>query len=357
MKLDKQLFLAVLIAGIMAGQGFAAEPKTADALAVVSGEAIMQPEFDSAWAGILTQAKQLLTPEQMTPQWEKTQKAMLLNQLVEQRLLAQAAKKKGVEAAKKDVAAALRKVKSQFKTPEAFQKELAKENITEKQFSDRIENQLRIAAFTNGLIKERVKAPTAEQIRKLFDSVKERLAQPDKVDAAGDAQQAEITALARYFKTNLAERVKIQYILFKADEKAAPEQLAANAKKADEVKAKLDAGASFTDMAMQYSEDKATAPKGGEIGYIVRGQMVKDYEDVIFGLPVGAVSGVVNTKPGYQIIRVMEKTAAAEFRYEGAREYLANYLVRVAAKEEVARYVQDLKKSAVISVRPEPVKL
>ena len=295
--------------------------------------------------------KKAVKPELMTPQWERAQKTALLNQLVEQRLLGQAAVKKGIVAAQKDIAATLRKVKSQFKTPEAFQKELARENITEKQFSDRIAGQLRIAAFTNGLIKERVKAPTAEQIHKLFDSVKERLAQPDKVDTAGDMQQAEITALARYFKTNLSERVKIQYILFKTDEKATPEQVAAANKKAEAVKAKLDAGANFADTARQESEDKVTGAKGGEAGYIVRGQMVKDFEDVLFALPVGVVSGVIKTKPGYQIIRVMEKTAAADFTYEGAREYLANHLVRVAAREELARFVQELKKSAVIDLR------
>ena len=350
MRLNRQFLVSSLIIGVLSAPGFAVEPKAAtDALAVVNGEAIGQPEFNTEWEGFLGQAKKALKPEQMTPQWEQAQKTMLLNQLVEQRLLGQAAKKKNIAVAKKDIDAALRKVKSQFKPADGFQKELARENITEKQFSDRIENQLRVAAFTNGLIKERVKPPTADQIHKLFDSVKERMDQPDKA-VADDAQQAEITALARYFKTNTAERVKIQYILFKTDDKATPEQLAAASKKADEVKAKLDAGANFTDMAIQYSEDKATGPKGGEAGYIVRGQMVKDFEDVLFALPVGVASGVIKTKPGYQIIRVMEKTAAADFRYEGAREYLANYLVRVAAREELARFVQDLKKVAVIEM-------
>ena len=347
---NKQIFAAAFIIGVLTVPGFATEPANG-ALAVVNGEEILQPEFDAVWAGFLAQSKKTMKPEQLTPQWERTQKLMFLNQLVEQRLLGQAAKKKGIVAAKKEIEAALSKVKSQFKQPEEFQKELARENITEKQFSERIASQLRIAALTNSVIKERVKAPAADQILTLFNSVKERLAQPDKIDAAGDARQAEITALARYFKTNTAERVKIQYILFKADDKTTPEQRAAAFKKAVEVKAKLDAGANFADTAAQYSEDKETGAKGGEAGYIVRGQMVKDFEDAVFALPVGVVSGVIETKLGYQIIRVMEKTAASDFRYDMAKEYLANHLVRAAARNELTRFVEDLKKSAVIDLR------
>ena len=60
---------------------------------------------------------------------------------------------------------------------------------------------------------------------------------------------------------------------------------------------------------------------------------------------------MIETKLGYQIVRVEEKTAAADFRYEPAREYLANYLVRAAAKEALDGYVQELKKAAVIELR------
>jgi len=357
MRLNKQFLLAAVIMGVLAAPGFTADTKTADVLAVVNGENISKPEFNTEWSGFLAQAQKSMKPELMTPQWEKAQKAALLNQLVEQRLLGAVAKKKGIVAAKKDIEVALRKVKANFNPPEGFQKELAKENLTEKQFSDRIANQLRIAALTNSVVKERVKVPADAQVRKLFDSVKERMAQPAAATEAGDAKQAEIAELARYFRTNTAERVKIQYILFKADDKATSEEQAAAAKKAGEVKAKLDKGANFADTAAQYSDDKITGAKGGEAGFIVRGQMVKDFEDAIFALPVGVVSGLIKTKLGYQIVRVMEKTAEADFRYEGAREYLINHLVRVAAREELTRYVQDLKKSAVIDVRADFAKL
>ncbi len=358
MRLHKRFFAASLALGVLTAQGFAAEPKPVPAApalsviyALVNGDEIAQPEFDAEWSGLLAQAKKVLKPEQMTAQWEKTEKQMLLNQLVDRRLLAQEAKKKGITVPKKDVETAVRKVKSQFKPAEDFQKELARENITEKQFSARIEGQLKVAALTDGVIRERAKQITTEQVRKLFDSVKERMGRTDKSDAAEDAQQAELTGLARYFKTNTSERVRIQYILFKADDKSAPEQRAAAAKKAEEVKAKLDAGADFYDIAVQYSEDKATGPKGGEAGYIVRGQLARDFEDAVFAIPVGAVSGVIETKIGYQLIRVEEKTAAVYLRYEMAREYLTNYLERAAANEALKGYIQELRKTAVIELR------
>ena len=68
------------------------------------------------------------------------------------------------------------------------------------------------------------------------------------------------------------------------------------------IKAKLDGGADFAQLAQEHS-DCPSGKQGGDLGSFGRGQMVKAFEDTTYGLEVGATSGVIETDFGYHIIR------------------------------------------------------
>jgi len=69
-----------------------------------------------------------------------------------------------------------------------------------------------------------------------------------------------------------------------------------------QIKAELDGGAAFADLAGRHS-DCPSGQSGGDLGFFGRGQMVGPFEETAFGMQVGQTSGVVGTPFGYHIIQ------------------------------------------------------
>jgi parvulin-like peptidyl-prolyl isomerase len=74
--------------------------------------------------------------------------------------------------------------------------------------------------------------------------------------------------------------------------------------KAQEIRKKLEAGEDFAALAKTESDDAQTGAKGGDLGTFKHGQMVPEFEQTAFGLPVGQISEPVKSKFGYHIIKV-----------------------------------------------------
>ena len=75
-------------------------------------------------------------------------------------------------------------------------------------------------------------------------------------------------------------------------------------KTANDIEAKLKAGAKFEDLAKQYSQDTGSASKGGDLGWFGTGVMDSDFEKAAFALKLNQISAPVKTQYGYHIIQV-----------------------------------------------------
>lgn len=76
--------------------------------------------------------------------------------------------------------------------------------------------------------------------------------------------------------------------------------------KAVELKEQIESGASFEELAQEYSLCPSKA-QGGDLGYFGRGQMVKPFEDAAFMTEPGKVSDPVQTQFGWHLIKVTDK--------------------------------------------------
>jgi peptidyl-prolyl cis-trans isomerase D len=105
------------------------------------------------------------------------------------------------------------------------------------------------------------------------------------------------------------ERVHARHILLSTTGKSDADKVTIKAKAEDLLK-QLRAGADFAQLAQKNSEDPGSATKGGDLGWVVRGQMVKEFEDTTFSLKPAEISNVITTQYGFHIIQVLEKEPA-----------------------------------------------
>ena len=104
----------------------------------------------------------------------------------------------------------------------------------------------------------------------------------------------------------------------------------------------LKHGGKFADLARTYSEDPRFKDHGGDIGFIERGRTVKSFEDVVFKLKVGEVSGIIKTPFGLHIAKLTEANPVPPFA-EMEQELRSTYQQRYFQKDYDA-YVDKLKK-------------
>jgi peptidyl-prolyl cis-trans isomerase D len=134
----------------------------------------------------------------------------------------------------------------------------------------------------------------------------------------------------------MPDRVKAQHILIKTQGKSDAEKKAALAKAEDLLK-QLKAGADFSQLAQKNSEDSSNAPKGGDLGFFVRGQMVPEFDKAVFAMQPGELSGIVTTEYGYHIIKVNEKENARVKPFDEVKGDLAAEIKKQRITEQMQK--------------------
>ncbi|HXW22477.1 MAG TPA: peptidyl-prolyl cis-trans isomerase, partial [Rhodomicrobium sp.] len=159
------------------------------------------------------------------------------------------------------------------------------------------------------------------------------------------------TALRAYYNAHIDQykvqnRVHVEHILFKTVGKTDAE-MAEIRKTAQDVLAKAKKGGNFEDLAKKYSEDDATKPKGGDLGWIIEGQTVPEFQQAAFTLPKGSVSDLVKTQYGYHIIKILDRETAHTQPFEEVRASIEPTLL----EDEVRQRANDISNQMAAAVR------
>lgn len=118
----------------------------------------------------------------------------------------------------------------------------------------------------------------------------------------------EVEKFYKMYKDSLGEikeTVDISHILkqIKPSEDSKSEAI----EKLEKILEMINNGESFDDLAKKYSQDPGSGSRGGDLGFTKRGDFVKEFEKVAFGLNEGEVSGIVESQFGFHIIKLIEK--------------------------------------------------
>jgi len=162
--------------------------------------------------------------------------------------------------------------------------------------------------------------------------------------------------IRNFYDQNLAkykteDRAHVAQILFKTVG-LTDSQIQEARKKADDLDKKAKASGDFTALAKQNSEDDATKDKGGDLGWIVRGQTVPEFEAAAFKLPKGSVSDVITTPYGLLIIKVLDQETARTQSLEEVRASIQSTLQQQKADQAAEDQSQQIAEEIRRAGRP-----
>jgi peptidyl-prolyl cis-trans isomerase C len=143
------------------------------------------------------------------------------------------------------------------------------------------------------------------------------------------------------------EQINASHILIKVQADAPADQKAEARKKIEDVQQKVKKGEDFATLAKTYSEGPS-GPKGGDLGYFRRGQMVKPFEEAAFSLKPDETSEIVETQFGYHLIKVNDKKPAKKMTYTEVKDRLSENLKKQKQDSEANAYIETLRKDAKI---------
>src|SRR5215475_13726333 len=116
-------------------------------------------------------------------------------------------------------------------------------------------------------------------------------------------------------------------------------------KKAEDVLKQVKKGAKFDELAKKYSEDTGSKDKGGDLGWLLQGQTVPEFEKAAFSLPPGGVSELVKTQYGFHIIKVLEKETAHTKSFEEEKDAIRGPMLANKVDEEENKIADQLSAS------------
>jgi len=109
-----------------------------------------------------------------------------------------------------------------------------------------------------------------------------------------------------------------------------------------EIRKALDAGEEFAELAREYSEDYGTSEQGGDLGYLQPGDLPAPLEGALDQLAVGEVSGVVESDLGLHLLKLLDEKAADVPSRESLEPQVREQLQRQSALELLPVRIQEL---------------
>lgn len=273
-----------------------------------------------------------------------------LRGLVDRELMSQAARKSGIIVADAEIAQTITKDIPVFQANGQFQKEYYlrylemthqvprdfENSIRQQQEALRVRHLFDIASGMSTVEAAKMADLKAYKMNVQFVRLDHNQLLKNFTVSTAEAEKslanAEFLKKAQdYFDKNKSdyaqeEEVRAQHILLQVKPGASPDDDKKVLAKIQDLQ-KKSASTDFGKLAAANSEDPGSKAKNGDLGFFSRNKMVKEFEEVAFGAPVGKVMGPVKTPFGYHLIKVTDKKAAVEPNFEKQKVQVAQKIL------------------------------
>jgi len=247
-------------------------------------------------------------------------KKNVLEGLINNELIYQESMRTGHKAADTMIETQYSTIKGQFGTEQQFLNALEQRGYTENSLREELERVIAIDNYVGEEVAPHVSVPEEEMLR--------------------------------YYEENIKvfwepETVKASHVLAGVEDPSDEGQKKQALRKIKEVEKKIEKGEEFEALAREYSDCPSSA-RGGDLGFFKREQMVEPFSNAVFALEEGGVSGIVETKFGYHIIKLVERKPERTIPFEEVKSDIEQWLGEQKIFEELKVLVDKLKKGAKV---------
>lgn len=352
--------------------------------ALVNDVEISVPEYRFAKQQQIQRARNMLGEQYDATLPSTTEfKSAVLNRIVEEELLVQAANAQGMAVSDALLAARIHSIPD-FQQDGEFSQDrymqmLSQQGMTPQRFETQLRRSLLINQLVSGISGSAAVAPqdvdrglrlqgqerklryvripigpylakasvTPDELTTFYGANKTKLVEPEQVrlqylELSLDVIAADLKATEEEIKQLYAsekgrltteEQRQARHILIKVEQDAAEGIVASAQSKAEDLVRRLRAGEDFAALAKQYSEDPGSAAEGGDLGLFGKGMMAEEFETATFALEVNAISDPVRSPFGFHIIQVTDIQPAKVPSLDEVRAQLTEEVVRRQAEQ------------------------
>ena len=243
-------------------------------------------------------------------------KEKALDNIMTGALILEVARLQNIHISEDEVQQEMIEFQMRFKTAEEYESALLWSGLTHEQMQQKIHDKLLVRYYLESCVSTKVEVD--EQYLKDFYEHHLEL-----------------------FKTDLT--IRVSHILTTLDK---------GLKEANKIRSEIQTVEDFQRIVVKCSECPSCC-QAGDLGYIIKGKIVKEFEAVAFELKVNEISQPVKTKHGYHIIMVTERKDPGTLTYEEVKEPLKKRLSQIEYELEIDRHLKDLREKAAIYINEE----
>lgn len=249
-------------------------------------------------------------------------KKVVIENIIGMILMYQKSREEGITLEKDAVDNEFEKIKAQYSDEKSFKEFLEQNNVSEEIIRIQIVRGMTIQKF---LKQQFIDTTTIDdtEVKSFYDNNPNQFKRP--------------------------EAVNVSHIIIKVDPEADKDQRKTAKDTLEKIAGQIKSGEDFSALAKEYSQGPSSE-NGGHLGFIQRGQTLKQFEEAAFALEPGNVSDIVETEAGYHLIKVTDRQREGSFSFDEVKDSLKSFLKERKILDSISKYVSKLRAEADVKI-------